>query len=622
MFSIDYLWGIGSTFALTAIFTHIIIKLAHYKGIVTRPEDERSDKRQVALFGGIAIFIAFITSHLVFTDYQSSGQLAFLIGAAVVFITGLIYDIWALPPVWRLVGQGAAAVTVLSLGISFNTGAGVVVDWGLTLFWIVGITNAVNLLDNMDGLAVGIAGISSIMLFIYAVITANPLAAFSALALTGTSLGFLIFNFNPARIILGNSGSFLLGYSLSVLSVMALWTRLSDVTLTWNLAVPVMFLMLPVIDTAFVLALRKIKGRPIFKEGQDHLSHRLAAAGLTERKAVIFLYVLSIFFGLLGLSINWLNTHITVVVYIFSFLGVVYLAVFLAQVPVYLNGLDSSPPASTGGDSGRGSGRPGLLYEAESRDSNSENILRNEDKIVLRRIAEGAADIAVLIAAFVAAHLLHFGGVLPQNSLTLMAYSLPIIIMMFFVSFFIFGLYHRILRYSSVHDLLSIYGSIIVGGIASYTILTLFRFYPDSNFLSLFLIFILILLIAIPANHLFLKVLYRYFSGKNCFKEGKKAAIYGAGDMGETVLRELMNNPGLKYDIVGFIDDDSTKHGYRIHGIPILQSLKVLKEFAKNEVEEVIIAMPSAPKSRLRDIYTDCKELGLTCKEANRVRIE
>lgn len=588
----SYASGLAVGFGVAAGLTPVVAAIARRLGLVASPREDRWHRTPTALLGGVAILLAFLAAMALLREWDGQ-MLAFLAGAAVVFLVGLADDVRGLSPAGKLLGQLAAGVIVVAAGSRFSTGLGIWADWALTLFWVVGIINAFNLLDNMDGLAAGTAAIAGLLLFWHARGVGSAEVGYAALVLSGACLGFLIYNFNPARVFMGDCGSLFLGYAMAVLTLQGAWTRLSAANLLWSLAGPVMFLTLPIVDTALVSLVRTLHGRPVYKGGKDHISHRLVAVGLSERQAVLVLYGVSLAFGLLGASLNRLNLPTLAVLFVFMTLGLVYLAAFLARVPAY--------------------------GPAEQAAASDPGIPHPQAVAMLRRLVVGVADLVVLVAAYLAAYLLRFDGALPPGGADLVARSLPVVLPAFLGSFWFFGLYRSLLRYTGVYELIEIFKAIATGAALSVAGLTfLFRFegYPRT----VFVIYVLILCIFIPLNRFFLRGLRQLFAGApSNGAGGAKVVIYGAGDAGEMVLRELLGNRNLHYKVMGFLDDDPAKQGFRIHGIPVVGSLAVLEEMARRGVEEVIVAMPSAPSARRQAVLEACRRLGLRCRVVDRL---
>ena len=272
---------------VAAVLTYAVRELAHKIGFVAKPKADRWHKRPTAMMGGAAIFLATALMYTAFVPKTKESLILFA-GSTFLFIVGLVDDILHIKPYQKLAGQLIGATFVVGMGLKLPITGYELVDIWITVFWIIGITNAVNLLDNMDGLAAGIAAIASISLsFSFA---ANGQTAELALiaVFIGSLLGFLVFNFNPASIFMGDCGSMFVGFLLST-SVLLNQTGGRSRGLVPILAVPVLILFVPIFDTTFVTVLRKLWGKKASEGGRDHTSHRLVALGLSERNAVMML---------------------------------------------------------------------------------------------------------------------------------------------------------------------------------------------------------------------------------------------------------------------------------------------------------------------------------------------
>jgi UDP-GlcNAc:undecaprenyl-phosphate GlcNAc-1-phosphate transferase len=234
------------------------------------------------------------------------------LGAFMVVVVGVIDDYLNLPAKIKLTGQVLAALTFVAFGNSVEwlsnpwaagpfPGMMYIGKWGvpLTIFWVVGVTNTLNLIDGLDGLAAGVATIASVTLLLVALREGQPYVVLVTAALAGAALGFLPHNFNPAKIFMGDTGSMFLGFTLAAIAVQG--TLKSATTIA--LAVPLLALGLPIIDTTLAIVRRFIHGRPIFQADRGHLHHRLLALGLSQRQAVLILYFVSACFGLSAVAL-------------------------------------------------------------------------------------------------------------------------------------------------------------------------------------------------------------------------------------------------------------------------------------------------------------------------------
>jgi len=281
---------------LFALLGTPLIRAAAFRlGAIDHPDQRRVHLRPTPLLGGLAIFGAAIAAIALTHSFQGPA-LGGLIGAAIILLVGFLDDLYHLSPKVKLSGQIAAALVLLPFGISVETTGVQWVDAFITIFWVVGIANAFNLIDNMDGLSAGIAAIAAFSFFAIASHAGQYVVAATSLGLCGACLGFLWYNFGrrPARIFMGDTGSLFVGYLLAVLAV-----RLTYASLPWvTPIVPIAILGVPILDTTFVVITRLRQRRPIYQGGKDHISHRLVERiGLASRAAVGLLWLISALLG-------------------------------------------------------------------------------------------------------------------------------------------------------------------------------------------------------------------------------------------------------------------------------------------------------------------------------------
>ncbi|QXM06721.1 glycosyltransferase family 4 protein [Crassaminicella indica] len=296
--------------------TPLAKKIAHKVGAIDVPKDERRvHKKPIPRMGGLAIFWGFIVSVLAFVPLDRPIQ-GMLIGGSMIIIMGIMDDLKPLSAKVKLVGQIISAAIAVYYGIKIQVLNVPFIDYQLnveylglgipvTIFWIVGITNTLNLIDGLDGLAAGVATIAAISLSYVAYFNESYIAAMITLAIAGSCIGFLPYNFNPAKIFMGDTGSLFLGYMLAVVSVFGL-TKGAVAIAT---VVPVLALGLPIFDTTFAIARRILNGRPIMEPDKGHLHHKLLSTGMGQKRTVIILYVISGTFGvsaaLMTRSVGW-----------------------------------------------------------------------------------------------------------------------------------------------------------------------------------------------------------------------------------------------------------------------------------------------------------------------------
>lgn len=301
-------------FIIAALVMPVAISLLRRLGIMDAVAENKIHKTPVPRGGGLVIFLAFAVAVLL-PDYRSSGMNGIMIGAFICLVVGAIDDyLGGIPGFYKLVTLLFVTLILWRFGVRLNVFKNDALDIAFTLLWIVGVTSAFNGIDNMDGLASGIAVIVAAMFFIIAVQahqaarTETSLSWFGMLAigLIGANLGFLIYNFNPARIFMGDSGSFFLGFTLAALGVMGEWTENRII----SCSIPVLILGVPLFDFAYILIARILRGetrtlRKIIDHcAPDHLSHRLTWIGFTQRKAVLFIYLIALALGVSGILLR------------------------------------------------------------------------------------------------------------------------------------------------------------------------------------------------------------------------------------------------------------------------------------------------------------------------------
>lgn len=301
---------------ISLIFTPVARKIAYRFGAIDVPDDERRiHNKPIPRMGGLAIYISFVICSLIFSKFNTH-VVGIITGGTILVIAGVIDDVKPLRPVQKLIFQIAASAVLVAFGITIGSitvpfiaddGSVYIGYFGvpLTILWVVGITNAVNLIDGLDGLAAGLAMIFSITIFVVSVISNREVAMLLTAILAGSCLGFLPYNFNPASIFMGDTGSQFLGFTLAAISTQGAVKSAAAVTL----AVPILVLWLPIFDTLFAMVRRKVNKRPIMEADRGHLHHRLLDLGLSHRKVVIIMYLISIFLGATAVLAMVLSTQ-------------------------------------------------------------------------------------------------------------------------------------------------------------------------------------------------------------------------------------------------------------------------------------------------------------------------
>lgn len=291
----DILWGFLVALAVVLVLTPAIGSVARFLGVVDEPGDKRRmHRRPVPLLGGLALFLGIFIPALAFLPLNGVYR-GILIGAALATLLGVIDDTAGLPWWGKLGGQFIVAAVPVGFGVKLENftfplvGSQELPEWvavTVSILWIVAIMNMVNFVDGMDGLAAGICGISGATFAIIALSLGKPEAAVLSAVVAGASFGFLRHNFYPARIFMGDSGALLLGFTLATVSIQGLLKTAATVALF----LPLLVLLVPIVDTSFVVAKRLKYGLPVYHADDWHLHHRFRNIGFSQRRAVVYLW--------------------------------------------------------------------------------------------------------------------------------------------------------------------------------------------------------------------------------------------------------------------------------------------------------------------------------------------
>lgn len=300
---------------IVSLFMTPIVRQAAFKvGAVDVPKDDRRvHKKPMPLMGGAAIYIAIVVSALIFLPIDKT-LISILVGGTLIFISGVIDDIKELGPKGKVAFQIAAAIILILGDVKIDTitnpfGRPAILSLNglsipLTIFWVVGITNTLNLIDGLDGLAAGVTMIASLsFMFVAGEFSHLSIMIMSAIT-AGSCLGFLRYNFNPAKIFMGDTGALFLGFMLAALSIEGVMKSVATIAVV----VPIIILGVPIFDTTFAIFRRLLNGRSIAEADKGHLHHRLLKRGYSQKKTVLILYAISSVFGLCAILISEVNS--------------------------------------------------------------------------------------------------------------------------------------------------------------------------------------------------------------------------------------------------------------------------------------------------------------------------
>jgi len=562
-------------------------------GLMATPTTDRWHQRPTALLGGVAIVLATLVGVGTWTAASalkggpggppvvSLQSAAVVMGAVFMFAVGLIDDIVNLRPQLKFILQTLVGIGLVGAGATLALTPWYVVNVVATVFWFVALTNAFNLLDNMDGVAAGVGAIAAFFLGVTFAQQGAWWHTALAWSLAGAAVAFLRYNFQPASIFMGDAGSLFIGSVLAGLVV----TRPTSASgsLVSVLFVPLAIVAVPIADTALVTVTRTLAARSISQGGRDHSTHRLVALGLHERQVALLLYGFAALGGCVGLVLMRLDLALGLV------LGTAFFA-SLSLIAAYLGRLKVGHPDAAAGSKAATVLVTALLYK--------------------KRLAEMLLDVLLVTGAYYGAYRLKFEGGAPPAYMEAFESTVGLVIALKISAFGLLGVYRGAWRYTGLEDLYRILGAIILGSAALFGYVRLrVPVLADSNILYIDLLltaaFVLTTRLSFRSLEMARSLLHR---------TGERILIYGAGDAGELALRELLNNAGLGLHAVCFLDDDPRKHGARIHGVPVaggLESLALVVE--RYDVRRVLIGTKklTADARRALQAYAACHNLEL-----------
>ena len=562
---LPFLVAFGASLALTPV----VRAFARRFGFVARPSSERWHKKPTALLGGIAIFGGFVAAIAVSsivapgsTPLTSLGKagIATVLAATLMFVTGLIDDRIRMRPATKLIMQIGAAAIVVSFGVRYPLTGLFPVDVLVTVFWFLALTNALNLLDNMDGVAGGVAAIAAGFLALSFGLQGSWQLAAVCVALCGAALGFLPYNYHPASIFMGDSGSLFMGALLAALG--ASFPATAGIGIVPVMFVPVFVVIVPILDTMLVTVTRTVAGRPITSGGRDHTSHRLVALGLSEPRAALLLYAFAVVGGLLGVTLSVVNLPVGTLV------GGLFL-VLLSILATYLGRMH--------------------VYNANEQNAGSRVTLMVSDLLYKKRALELLLDVVLFGLAYHLAYVIRWDGAIPATQFEILERSLAIVIAVHTAAFGIMGVYRGVWRRASLADLHQIIKASVLAGIA--TTAALVFVFRDAEFArSIPLLTAMIASLLTAGARLSFRSL-DLLRGRVPY--GRNTLLYGAGSAGEIVSRELMANRWLGLRPVGFIDDDPHMAGRVVNGVPVLGRGEQLAELLLRSGAQTIVLCTS-----------------------------
>lgn len=601
---------------LGLVLTPLIRIFAGWANIYDRPSDRNIHKRPVPLLGGISIFFAFnitvILGHYfnlsLVGDPFLSRWAALLVCQTIILALGSVDDAVHLQPSVKLLFQIIVAVLMILFGFGIgaitNPFTGDIVRLGIfsapfTILWLVGITNALNLIDGLDGLSAGTSFIVSLTIGLIAYINGNAGIVFVTLCLAGSLLGFLPYNFHPAKIFLGDSGSLLLGFILAVISIQGS----SKGPALVGLLAPILALGFPIMETLLSMIrrfLRSIRiiddptrnGRfrtvpvskpSIFRADKDHFHHRLLKFGFSQKKAVILLYAICIALSVLAflvVAIEDLNLT----------------AALAAIIIVFFIGIKR------------------LKYDEFRILENGLLIPLFSYPIINKSLFQVFIDLGMISFSFYLSFLLLFRG-FDGPVRELFVRSLSIVLLVKIVVFHFSGLYKRSWVYSRLEDALAVLKATFLSSLISVVVLAFIFKLESFGGIVLFVLDFYLLLTGVAGLRISHHVFISYYR-RSAARRGKKVLIYGAGGRGSTVLREIRKNGNYTFSPAGFMDDSPEKKGIQMQGVPVLGSIEDLDEiFRENNISEIIVSTTKIGRDKIKRLTEFGKQKGIVIRQ-------
>jgi UDP-GlcNAc:undecaprenyl-phosphate GlcNAc-1-phosphate transferase len=571
---------------VSALVIATVLRSGLRNRLVKTPQGDRWVENPTPIAGGIGIFAGFAAAiglAIAAGQVDAGGELyGILAGCALLFVAGLVDDLHHLSPLAKLVLQFGAAAIVIASGTQVQIVHNDVAASAIALLWLVGMTNAFNLLDNMDGLAASLATIAAVFFAIDAVtVHESHLTLVLALGVAFGCLGFLPFNLRPRRpaaTYMGDAGSQVLGFLLASLGLASSW-KVAGTTIA-TLILPVLILAVPILDTALVTVIRLLEGRPVTQGGRDHSSHRLVRYGLSEKHAVLLLGLVAATLGATSLGYNVLDQKwVTLPAVLLTFVLLVQFGSFLADI-------EQRPAPAEGG------------------------FLRTFD-VHWRRLVEVVVDFGLISGSFLAAYYLQVGGGTNYQRY-LFLQTLPILIMARYLAFMLFGLYRSVWRYAVARDLLAIVAAVAVSDLAAAAVVSWTQAIRDPYPHSIFVVDALICIALVAATRLGERLVLQLL-GRRRTAVVRRSLIVGAGRAGRSLHRELRETPGER--VLGFVDDNPRLRRRRLQGLPVRGSLDEIERIvARAQPDVVLVTIPDADRARLDRVLVACEQAGIACR--------
>jgi UDP-GlcNAc:undecaprenyl-phosphate/decaprenyl-phosphate GlcNAc-1-phosphate transferase len=565
-------WGLPLlSFGLSALSLPIVIRLARRYKIVAKGHADSDEGHPTPLLGGISI----VTAILIALASAKALPLWMLIGAVGLCAVGTLDDRRALEPRSKLLMQVMIVVLAVVTGPHFALAPWWFVGPVITAFFLLSTVNAFNLIDGLDGLAAGVGIAASLAITAIALMHDNMPLALQGLAMAGALVGFLVYNLHPASIFMGDCGALPMGFLLGAAALQAGHGTGVNSELA-RYVVPVLIMLVPLLDTAIVSVSRMATGRPVSRRGLDHSHHRLLALGLSDRRAVLVVWIVASMSA--GCSVA-----LTAMAPAYVILSLPFIAAAFGLVGLFMIDLTFDVRA------------PGKAY----------GYLQGLARLILRlsyqrRVTEAMLDLALIAAAFFGATLIRLDFAIDDAYLTGMLKALPWIIGLSYAAFMLTGVYRGIWRYAGLSDAIRLCNGAVLAGIF---IQAAERFLPLMMSGSVAVLFIMLLVNLMVVSRLSFRVLRKGIA--LVARPGELVLIVGAGEVAEAAARYITSGRNSNLRLVGFVDDDNFKLGKRVHGYRVLGTIANLESiFAEYGFNQVLIADDSIERTPMGMLWT------------------
>lgn len=521
MESLEAFVFVSLTLVLSILINFLLSKFWKFPFLKSQVKSDRWGKKPVPLTGGIAIFIVFSAALAIKWGelWPTHPKISIALAAGVLmFILGLVDDVRELKSHQKFFFQIVIILLLIGFGVK-ATLFGKPLSYIITFLWLLGITNAFNLLDNMDGLSSGIAVIASLFLGINFLMEGFFLLGFFSLVFAAAVLGFLLFNFPPAKIYLGDSGALFIGYTLGAITILG--SQRSGKSLFVTILFPILIMLIPIFDTVFVTINRRIRGQSPFKGSKDHLSHHLVLLGFKDKQAVLFLY--SVSFILAISSFVFLNTSpvYSMIVYFFVGLACILFGTYIGKIKIVKHGEKVNDFAVI---------NPSFMYK--------------------KRILFILVDLALLIIVYYISYVIRFEGSVARSDMHNFVSSFPIIVFFKILFIYLYKVDQIESRFFSFSDGLKVLKSVSLGSISTVLFLTFiarFQGYSRAVFVIDWMLSIIVLVGVKVFFRLFDEFFFSFRTAKN-----KKIILIGEKRTYRSIdkylqLRSELNMSLIKY---------------------------------------------------------------------------